>query len=152
MVFYFFTRQLRHRNWVHLGRRGFTVAQQFPRIFTVFASAAKIFTEASRFELHFRTALIALDGRALITANFVFARLKLKGTTIWIVAAQIEFRIFVDQIFGHGGLTGLTAALLQQDSGLFLVIAGRAHHLIARDQINRLFAALLWRQVITRAA
>ena len=112
MVFDFFAGQFGHRNRVHLGRRGFTIAQEFSRILTVFTGAAEVLPKAPGFELHFCPALIAFNGRAFITANFVFARLKLERTAIRIVAAQVKFGVLIDQILRHGGLAFLTTTFL----------------------------------------
>src|SRR5690606_11909464 len=110
--------------------------------FTVAIGAAKIFAEATTFELHLAAALVAVEYGAFIAFNSVLAFFHGVAGAVGIVTADMELGCFIDQVGIHGCAAKFTALFVQQQAGFrFFVFIG-VHHFVTGDKIFGAFAAL----------
>ena len=114
MIVHCFALQLRHRYRIHFRRRCLTVTQELASVLTGLITTAEILAEPTSFKLHILRTFIALDDRTIVTANLKFAALDLESAAIGIIAADVQFAPFVEEITIHRGVTQPTAVLFAQ--------------------------------------
>ncbi len=143
--------ELGHLHCVHLRRRRLAALEQLAGVLAFGISAAEELAETTGLELHFAAALVAFQARAFVALDAVLPLFDLVAGAIRVVAADMQLVRLVQQIGIHGGAADRAAALAQQHPrfGLTLVVGG---DLVARNQVDRGFAALLRRQAVAGAA
>src|SRR5690606_25609072 len=106
--------------------------------------------ETTGLELHLAAALVAFQARAFVALDTVLPLFDLVARTVRVVATDVQFAGFIQQIGIHRGGTDRTAVLAEQHAGFGLTLVVRSD-LVARYQVDGGLAALLRRQRIAGA-
>src|SRR5262249_35689088 len=112
--------QFRHGDRRCLRRRGLSIAQKFARVFAVGVRASEVFAEPTRLQLHVGAAFVALDYGAVVTFDTKFALLHDVTRTVGIVAADVQFATFIDQVTVHQRVANRTVPFAAQQPGFTL--------------------------------
>src|SRR5690606_4632644 len=122
--------------------RCLAVAQQLAGVLALAVGATEVLAETTGLELHVAAALVALDHRTVITLDLELALLHLEAAAVGVVATYMQLALLVHQVAVHGSRAHRATALGTQHPGLAFLVIGS--HLVARHQIDRCLAALLW--------
>ena len=142
---------MRHRDWIFTRRCCLTTAQQLASVLAFVVGATEILAETTDFQLHVAAAFFALNDRAVIALQTELALLDDITIAFRVIAADMQFAVFIDDISRHRAAAFGAAFFRTQLDDFGFFVFGR-HHFISGNQIDGFLAALFRRQIKTGAA